>query len=107
MLRRVLDSGLLLSCITTLGYCVKLLGSWMLGTVKKSWCAARSTAKVAAAGVLLKGCWTFGAVMLGVLALSKEAVLGVDLQIHNCWVMKCCQSCWCGFAARYWSATFD
>jgi len=29
-----LGSGLLLSCIATLGYCVKQLGSWILGTVK-------------------------------------------------------------------------
>ena len=29
-----LDSGLLLSCIATLGYCIKQLGSWILGTVK-------------------------------------------------------------------------
>ena len=38
MLRRVLDSGLLLSCVTTLGYCIKLLGSWMLSTVEKLVC---------------------------------------------------------------------
>ena len=47
----------------------------------KSWCAARSAAGVAAevaAGVLPEGCWTFGAVKkLGVLALSKEVVLGL------------------------------
>ena len=30
MLRRVLDIRLLLSCITTLGYYVKLLGNWIL-----------------------------------------------------------------------------
>ena len=36
MLRRVLDGGLLLGCITTLGYYIKLLGNWMLGTVKAS-----------------------------------------------------------------------
>jgi hypothetical protein len=49
----------------------------------KSWCAVYSTAKVAAkvaARVLPEGCWMFGAVMLGVLALSKEVVLGVDLR---------------------------
>jgi hypothetical protein len=48
-----------------------------------SWCAARSAAGVAAevaAGVLPEGCWMFGAVMLGVLALSEEVVLGVDLR---------------------------
>jgi hypothetical protein len=27
MLRRILDNGLLLGCVATLGYCVKLLGS--------------------------------------------------------------------------------
>jgi hypothetical protein len=30
----ILNSGLLLSCIVTLGYCIKQLGSWILGTVK-------------------------------------------------------------------------
>jgi len=29
-----LGSGLLLSCVATLGYCVKQLGNWMLGAVK-------------------------------------------------------------------------
>ena len=38
MLRRVLDGGLLLSCVATLGYCIKLLGSWMLGAVEKLVC---------------------------------------------------------------------
>jgi hypothetical protein len=43
MLRRVLGYGLLLSCVATLGYCVKLLGSWMLGAVKASvLCTARA-----------------------------------------------------------------
>jgi len=36
ILRRVLDSGLLLSCVATLEYYVKQLGSWMLGAVKAS-----------------------------------------------------------------------
>ena len=36
ILRRVLDSGLLLRCVTTLGYCIKLLSNWILGTVKAS-----------------------------------------------------------------------
>ena len=42
-----------------------------------------SAAEVAAevAGVLPEGCWTFGAIeKLGVLALNKEVVLGVDLR---------------------------
>ena len=30
MLKRVLGIGLLLSCIATLGYYVKLLGNWIL-----------------------------------------------------------------------------
>ena len=34
MLRRVLDGGLLLSCVATLGYCVKQLNSWILSAVK-------------------------------------------------------------------------
>ena len=58
-----LGSSLLLSCIATLGYCVKLLGSWILGAVKLVCCVrlerCRSTAKVAtkvAAGVLPEGC---------------------------------------------------
>jgi hypothetical protein len=34
MLRCVLDGGLLLRCIAMLGYCVKQLGSWILGAVK-------------------------------------------------------------------------
>jgi hypothetical protein len=29
-----LSSGLLLSCVVTLGYCIKQLGSWILGTVE-------------------------------------------------------------------------
>ena len=32
----ILGSGLLLSCVTTLGYCIKLLGNWMLGIIKAS-----------------------------------------------------------------------
>ena len=36
MLRRILDGGLLLGCVAMLGYCTKLLGNWMLGTVKAS-----------------------------------------------------------------------
>ena len=44
-----------------------------------------STAKVAAAGVLPEGCWTLGAVdKLGVLALSEEVVLGIDLRAVEC-----------------------
>ena len=31
-----LGSSLLLSCVATLGYCVKQLGSWILGAVKAS-----------------------------------------------------------------------
>jgi len=89
MLRRVLEGGLLLSCVATLGYCGKLLGSWMLGAVEKLVCCARlerclGAAEVAAAGVLPEGCWTFGAIMLGVLALSEEVVLGVDLRAVEC-----------------------
>ena len=38
MLRRILDGGLLLSCIAMLGYCIKLLGSWMLGAIEKLVC---------------------------------------------------------------------
>ena len=34
MLRRVLDGGLLLRCVTMLGYCIRLLGNWILGVVK-------------------------------------------------------------------------
>ena len=34
ILRHVLDGGLLLSCVATLGYCVKQLGNWILGAVK-------------------------------------------------------------------------
>ena len=47
----------------------------------------RGTAEVAAAGVLPEGCWTLGAVdKLGVLALSKEVVLGIDLRAVECLV---------------------
>ena len=68
---------MLLKYIATLGYCVKQLGSWMLGTVKASntvlseevvlgvdavklvYCVrlerCRSTTRVAAAGVLPEG----------------------------------------------------
>ena len=43
MLRRVLGGSLLLSCVATLGYCVKQLGSWMLGAIKASiLCTARA-----------------------------------------------------------------
>ena len=49
----------------------------------------RGTAEVAAAGVLPEGCWTLGAVdKLGVLALSKEVVLGIDLCAVEC-LMRC------------------
>jgi hypothetical protein len=54
----------------------------------KSWCAAYSAAEVAAARVLPDGCWVFGAVLLGVLALSEEVVLGVDLRAIEC-LMRC------------------
>jgi hypothetical protein len=50
ILRRVLGGSLLLSCVATLGYYIKQLDSWILGTVK-----ARGT------------------------ALSEEVVLGVDV----------------------------
>ena len=30
----ILGSSLLLSCVVILGYCVKQLGSWILGAVK-------------------------------------------------------------------------
>ena len=46
----------------------------------RSWFAAHSAAEVAtevAAKVLPEGCWTFSAVILGVLVLSKEVVLGL------------------------------
>ena len=108
--------GLLLSCVATLGYCAKLLGNWMLRAIEKAG-VLRKAAGVAAAGVLPEGCWTFGAVMLGVLTLSEEVVLGVDLRaveylVHCAFIYSkltgvgCCWSCWCGFAARYWSAAF-
>ena len=60
-----------------------------------SWYAAHSTTKLAtevatevAAGVLPKGCWIFSTSMLGVLALSKEGVLGVDLHTIE-YLMRC------------------
>ena len=122
MLFRSLGSSLLLSCVATLGYCVKLLGSWILGAIK-SWCAAYSAAEVV--GVLPEGYWTFSTVMLGVLALSKEVVLGVVLRAVE-YLIRCVAFVQCvaylysklarvrlllellgiGFAARYWSATF-
>ena len=38
-----LGSGLLLSCVATLGYCVKQLGSWILGAIKAGiLCTARA-----------------------------------------------------------------
>jgi hypothetical protein len=44
-----------------------------------------STTRVAAAGILPEGGWVLNAVnKLGVLALSKEAVLGVDLRAIEC-----------------------
>ena len=47
----------------------------------------RSTAGVAAAGILPEGGWVLGAVdKLGVLVLSKEVVLGVDLRAVECLV---------------------
>ena len=58
-----LGSSLLLSCVATPGYCVKLLGSWILGTIKLVYYIwlerCYSTTKVAAkvaAGVLPEGC---------------------------------------------------
>jgi len=49
-----------------------------------SWCAVYSAAKVAAevaARVLPEGYWVLGAIeKLGVLALSEEVVLGVNLR---------------------------
>ena len=36
ILRRILDSGLLLRCVATLEYCIKLLGNWILGIIKAS-----------------------------------------------------------------------
>jgi len=69
----------------------------MLGAINKLVCCIRlercySTAgvaiKVAANGVLPKGCWVLGAVMLGVLAFSKEVVLGVNLRAVEC-LMRC------------------
>jgi len=38
-----LGSGLLLSYVATLGYCVKQLGSWILGAIKAGMlCTARA-----------------------------------------------------------------
>ena len=34
ILKHILDSGLLLKCVVMLGYCIKLLGNWMLGIIK-------------------------------------------------------------------------
>jgi len=49
--------------------------------------AAEVAAKVAADGVLPKGGWVLGAVdKLGVLALSKEVVLGINLRAVECLV---------------------
>ena len=49
----------------------------------------RSTAGVAAAGILPEGGWVLGAVnKLGVLVLSKEVVLGVDLRAVE-YLMRC------------------
>ena len=49
-----------------------------------------STARVAAevaAKVLPEGCWVLGTInKLGVLALNKEVVLGVDLRAVECFV---------------------
>ena len=43
MLKRVLDGGLLLRYITTLGYYIKLLGNWILGIIKTGvLCTARA-----------------------------------------------------------------
>ena len=36
ILKHILDGGLLLKYIATLGYCIKLLGNWILGTIKAS-----------------------------------------------------------------------
>ena len=36
VLRHILDGSLLLRCVATLGYCIKLLGNWMLGIIKVS-----------------------------------------------------------------------
>ena len=43
ILKYVLGGGLLLKYIAILGYCIKLLGNWMLNTVKASiLCTART-----------------------------------------------------------------
>ena len=85
--------------------------------MEKLVCCARlvrclGTAEVAAAGVLPEGCWIFGTVILGVLALSEEVVLRIDLRIIK-YLMRCifiysklaevgyCRGCWYSFAARY------
>ncbi|OCL00728.1 uncharacterized protein K441DRAFT_650162 [Cenococcum geophilum 1.58] len=72
---------MLLGC----GMLLTLLGCWVLGAADAAglWDAAVTllgSAKVAA-GVLPEGCWVLGAIeKLGVLALSEEVVLGVDLR---------------------------
>jgi len=84
-----------------------------------SWYAAYSAAKVAAKvavnRVLPEGGWVLGAVnKLGVLALSKEVILGVNLRAIE-YLIRCVfvyilswlkldtagASYWCSFAARY------
>ena len=77
--------------------------------------SATGVAAEVAAGVLPEGRWMFGTAMLGVLALSKEVVLGVDLRAVEYLVryvafvrcvaylysklagVGCCRSCWCSF----------
>jgi hypothetical protein len=57
----------------------------------KSWYTIYSTAEVAAkvaARVLPKGYWTFGTVILGVLVLSKEVILGINLRAIEC-LIRC------------------
>ena len=74
----------------------------------------RSTAGVAAAGILPEGGWVLGAVKLVCRQAQQRGLLGVDLRAVECFV-RCVfvyilswleldaagAGCWCGFAARY------
>ena len=84
MLRCVLEGGLLLSCVATLGYCTKLLGSWMLGAIEKLVCCVRlehccSAAEVLECCVRLLDRCEAGCCYARVLILNKEVILGAGL----------------------------
>ena len=111
---QVLRQLLLEYCLRAVRYQILLISQYAVHST-----AEVVAAEVAAAGVLPEGGQTLGAInKLGVLALSKEVVLGVNLRVVKCLIhcvfnkysklasVGCCRSCQCGFCCQVLDCCF-